>query len=85
MLCPDGDFHHSQPRLLSVTQSTEYGTTYSLQEIKALADIAHKHNMFLHMDGARIYNAAAHLGCSLKELTIDAGVDVRLLSRASSV
>eukprot|EP01122_Echinamoeba_exundans_P000757 TRINITY_DN10693_c0_g1_i1.p1 TRINITY_DN10693_c0_g1~~TRINITY_DN10693_c0_g1_i1.p1 ORF type:complete len:401 (-),score=36.45 TRINITY_DN10693_c0_g1_i1:26-1132(-) len=75
-LCPDGDFHHSQPRLLSITQSTEYGTSYSIHEIKALADIAHKHNMYLHMDGARIYNAAAFLGCSLQELTIDAGVDI---------
>lgn len=67
--------HHAQPRAISITQSTELGTLYTLQEIRALADIAHEHNMFLHMDGARLANAAVALGCSFKEMTTDCGVD----------
>ncbi|MCG8410521.1 MAG: low specificity L-threonine aldolase [Bacteroidales bacterium] len=68
--------HHSQPKIISITQSTELGTVYSIDEIKTLADFAHKNGMFLHMDGARIANAAVHLGCSFKEFTKDAGVDI---------
>ena len=67
--------HHSQPRAISITQSTELGTLYSLDEIRALADLAHSYNMFLHMDGARLANAAVALGCSFKEMTTDLGVD----------
>jgi threonine aldolase len=67
--------HHSQPRAISITQSTELGTLYSLDEIRALADLAHSYNMFLHMDGARLANAAVALGCSFKEVTTDLGVD----------
>ncbi|HPE34333.1 MAG TPA: aminotransferase class V-fold PLP-dependent enzyme [Bacteroidales bacterium] len=68
--------HHSQAKLVSISQVTELGTIYTLSEIKALADFAHANNMYLHMDGARIANAAAALGCSLKEMTTDCGVDV---------
>lgn len=68
--------HHSQPKVISITQATEMGTVYSREEIKELADFAHYHKMYLHMDGARIANAAVHLGLSLKEFTADAGVDV---------
>ncbi len=68
--------HHSQPRVVSVSQSTEYGTVYGPAEIAALADVAHEHGMYLHVDGARISNAAAALGCSLREMVADAGVDV---------
>jgi len=50
---PDGDFHHAQPRVVSITQCTEYGTVYSLQELRDITEIAHKHNMLVHMDGAR--------------------------------
>ncbi len=69
------DQHHSQGRVVSITQSTEYGTLYSLAEIKALADFSHEHGMYLHIDGARLANAAAALNCSLKEMTRDVGVD----------
>jgi len=68
--------HHVQPRVISITQSTEVGTVYRPEEIKALADYAHERNLFLHVDGARIANAAASLGVSLRHITRDAGVDV---------
>jgi threonine aldolase len=68
--------HHAQPRAISVTQSTEYGTLYSRDEIRAMADLAHEYDMYLHMDGARLANAAAAMGCSLNELTGASGVDV---------
>ena len=67
--------HHSQPRAISITQSTELGTLYTVEEIKALADLAHSYDMFLHVDGARLANAAVALGCSFREMTTDAGVD----------
>lgn len=67
--------HHSQPRAISITQPTELGTLYTLDEIRALADLAHAHNMYLHMDGARLANAAVALGCSFKAMTTDCGVD----------
>lgn len=68
--------HHSQPKAITITQSTELGTLYTINEIKALADLAHKHNMYLHMDGARLANAAVALNCTFKEMTTDVGVDV---------
>ena len=67
--------HHSQPRAISITQSTELGTLYTLDEIRALADLAHSYNMYLHVDGARLANAAVALGCTFKEMTTDLGVD----------
>lgn len=71
-----GNVHHAQPRLISVAQSTELGTVYSIQELRELASFAHAHEMFLHVDGARLANAMAHLNCSVKELLVDTGVDV---------
>jgi threonine aldolase len=71
-----GDQHHVQPKVISITQSTEVGTVYKPDEIKALARFAHERKMFLHMDGARIANAAASLKLSLREATRDLGVDV---------
>src|SRR5947209_5559775 len=71
-----GDQHHVQPRVVSITQSTEMGTVYKPQEIQALARFAHEREMFLHMDGARIANAAASLGQTLRQATRDLGVDV---------
>ena len=71
-----GDQHHVQPRVISITQATETGTVYKPDEIKALARFAHEHEMFLHMDGARIANAAAGQGQSLRQATRDLGVDV---------
>ncbi len=68
--------HHSQPKVVSITQVTELGTLYTIDEIKEISNFVHENNMFLHMDGARLSNAAAALNCSFKELTVDAGVDV---------
>ena len=68
--------HHSQPKVISVTQSTEMGTVYTKEEIREIADYAHSNNMFLHMDGARIANAAVSLGLPFRSFTTDAGVDV---------
>jgi len=71
-----GDQHHVQPRVISITQATEVGTVYRPNEIRALAQFAHERKMFLHVDGARIANAAASLGKSLRECTREVGVDV---------
>lgn len=71
-----GDEHHVQVRVISITQSTELGTVYSLDEVRAIAELAHTNGLLLHMDGARISNAAAALGRSLREVTRDCGVDV---------
>jgi threonine aldolase len=68
--------HHSQPRVVSITQATEYGTVYTPEEIKQIKDCIDIHGMLLHMDGARIANAVVTLDCSLKEITADCGVDV---------
>lgn len=71
-----GEVHHSQPKVIYLAQCTELGTIYSLDELKQIAGLVHEYGMFLHMDGARLANAAASLGCSLKEMTVDAGVDI---------
>jgi threonine aldolase len=71
-----GDQHHVQPRVISITQATEMGTVYRPEEIKALSRFAREHGMYLHMDGARIANAAASLGQTLRQATRDLGVDV---------
>ena len=71
-----GDQHHVQARVISITQSTEMGTVYQPEAIQALARFAHENKMFLHMDGARIANAAASLGQTLRQATRDLGVDV---------
>jgi len=71
-----GDEHHVQPRVISITQATETGTVYKPNEIQALARFAHERQMFLHMDGARIANAAASLRQTLRQATRDLGVDV---------
>ncbi len=71
-----GDEHHNEPALVSITQSTELGTLYTLQELKEITSFCHKHNLLVHMDGARISNAATALNCTFKELTTDVGIDV---------
>jgi threonine aldolase len=71
-----GDQHHVQPRVVSISQASELGTVYPLEEVRALATAAHERGMLLHVDGARIANAAAALGASLADLTTVAGVDV---------
>lgn len=75
-LLDNRDQHHSQGRVVSIAQSTEYGTLYSLEELRALADFAHAHEMYLHIDGARLANAAAALNCSLQAMTKDIGADI---------
>ncbi len=71
--------HHVQPKVISITQPTEYGTVYSLDELKKLSEFAKKNGLYLHVDGARFSNAAAHLGLSLKEISKDVGIDVLCL------
>jgi threonine aldolase len=71
-----GDEHRAQPLVVSITQSTELGTLYTPDEIRALANHAHGHGMRLHLDGARIANAAAALDLPLAAFTRDVGVDV---------
>jgi threonine aldolase len=89
--CPDGklspgvvrallqashDEHQVTPRVIAISQPTELGTLYTVEEIGELARLAHEHGLFLYVDGARIANAVAALGCSVRELTCGAGVDV---------
>lgn len=71
-----GNQHRAQPKVISITQATELGTVYKPEEIKVIADFAHKNQLFLHMDGARLSNAAASLNVKLKQITADVGVDV---------
>ncbi len=74
-----GVVHHPQPRIVSITLSTEVGTTYSPDEIGALCETAHRHGMRVHVDGARLANAVAHVGAGrdgLRRLLVDSGVDV---------
>jgi len=68
--------HHAQPRVVSITQATEMGTVYGVDETRTIADLAHRHQMVLHMDGARLANAAVHLDTDLRSLTTDCGVDI---------
>ncbi len=68
--------HHSQPKIISITQATELGTVYTPDEIKELTSFAHKHNMLVHVDGARICNAAVSLNLDLKNITTDVGIDI---------
>lgn len=71
-----GDQHYSQPKMVSITQPTEYGTVYTVEEMKAIGKWTKEHNMFFHVDGARFPNAAIFLGKTLKEISADVGVDV---------
>lgn len=71
-----GDEHRAQPLVVSITQTTELGTCYTPDEIRRIAEHIHAKGMKLHLDGARLANAAAHLGLPLRAFTTDAGVDV---------
>jgi threonine aldolase len=71
-----GDEHHAQPAAVSISQVTEYGTVYSPDEVQVIADFAHRHNLKVHMDGARLANAAAFLDRPLREMARTLGVDV---------
>ena len=71
-----GDEHRAQPLAVSITQATEMGTVYTVDEVRALADFAHDRGMTVHMDGSRLWNAGAALGVPLRAITTDAGVDI---------
>jgi threonine aldolase len=71
-----GDEHRAQPKVVSITQSTELGTCYTVGEIAAIVEVAHARGLTVHLDGARIANAAASLGAPLRAFTTDVGVDV---------
>ncbi|MFF1904568.1 threonine aldolase family protein [Kitasatospora sp. NPDC058218] len=71
-----GDEHRAQPLAVSITQSTELGTLYTVEEIRAIVDHAHQLGMLVHVDGSRLANAAASLGVPLRAFTTDVGVDV---------
>jgi threonine aldolase len=71
-----GDEHAVQPRVVSISQCTELGTVYTVEELASLAGFSHAHGLLVHVDGARLPNAAAALGVSLRAITTDAGVDM---------
>lgn len=71
-----GVCHHPQPKAVYISQVSELGTVYTVEEVKAIADLVHEYGMYLHMDGARLANACVYLDCSMRELTVDAGVDI---------
>jgi threonine aldolase len=71
-----GDQHHPQVKVISISQATEYATVYTVDELRALSAVARDNNMYFHMDGSRISNAAVTLGKSFREFTRDAGIDV---------
>lgn len=71
-----GVVHHMQPAAVSITQATEAGTVYRAEEIAELAEVARRHGLAVHVDGARFANAIAHLGCAPADVTWRAGVDV---------
>lgn len=75
-LCNFGVSHHSQPGAVYISQCTEMGTIYTPEEVKAIANLIHQYGMYLHMDGARLANACAATGLSLKAMTVDCGVDI---------
>ena len=76
MIARQPQVHAHKPRVISVTQATEFGTVYTHDEIEAIAELGRKREIFAHMDGARFANAVAALGCSPKEITWQIGVDV---------
>lgn len=71
-----GDIHFAQPKVLSLTQTTEYGTIYTQSELKRFKQICVDHGLYFHLDGARFFQAAAALDCSLAELSTEVGLDV---------
>ena len=71
-----GDVHYAQTAMLSITQATEYGTVYTPNEIEDIAELTKGNGLYLHMDGSRFFNAAASLGCGLKDISGKVGVDI---------
>jgi threonine aldolase len=80
----NGDIHYAQSAVLSLTQSTEYGTLYTPDELRALSALCRQHGLYLHVDGSRFFNAAASLGLSLHEISAGAGVDILSLGGTKS-
>lgn len=78
-LAKQRDLHSQKPRVISVTQSTEFGTVYSHEELAAVSELARAHSLYFHMDGARFANALATLGCRPRTIASDLGVDVLCL------
>ena len=72
----DGEQHHSQPGAIYISQCSELGTVYKPDELRALTDLAHRHGMYVHMDGARLANACVALNLGFRELTVDCGIDI---------
>ncbi len=71
-----GDIHHSQPKVVSISNTTELGTVYTKEELIKLSEFCHKNGLILYCDGARLANAAASLDCDIKDITIDANLDI---------
>lgn len=71
-----GDMHYAQPGIISLTQTTEYATLYTLDELKAVGQLARESGLYYHIDGSRFFNAAASLGCSLRAMSTDIGLDI---------
>jgi threonine aldolase len=71
-----GEQHHSQPKVVYISQSTEMGAIYSQEEVRAICDFAHANHLYVHMDGSRLANACARLGVGMRELSRDCGVDI---------
>ncbi len=71
-----GDLHYPQIKMLSLTQATEYGTVYSIDELFAISKLCKEHDLYFHIDGSRFFNAAASLGCSLADISSKVGVDI---------
>ncbi|EIM06218.1 aromatic amino acid beta-eliminating lyase/threonine aldolase [Planococcus antarcticus DSM 14505] len=71
-----GNPQRSQPKAISISQCTELGTVYTIDEIKEITSYAHENGLYVHMDGVRLSNAAAYLDCSFAEMTVDAGIDM---------
>jgi threonine aldolase len=68
--------HSPQPKVVSITQTTEYGTTYTIEELKAIKKVCLEHDLYLHLDGCRIYNAAVFLACDFAAMTSEVGIDI---------
>ena len=71
-----GDMHYAQSNIISVTQTTEYATVYNLDELKNIGRIARENGLYYHIDGSRFFNAAASLGCSIKDMSTNIGLDI---------
>ncbi|WP_320034203.1 low specificity L-threonine aldolase [Halarcobacter sp.] len=74
------DIHYPKPKVISITQSTELGTVYTIEELKAIKEVANKYNLYIQMDGARFANAVASLDCKPADITWKVGVDVLCFS-----